>query len=222
MPESGVSRLSPPVGQRDHAHGPLARRSRWSSTAISNACSPGSRTDRGRAPAGPRRPTPVRLPPLPVARVAPPRAERSRSRRGGSVAQGRFFEMHAALFEHQDALGDDHPVTYAADLGPGRGPIPSRPPNARPRGKGPGGHRQRARERGAGDTDLLYPGGPLRRTPRRSQLADRDRGSLSRGRDGGAGATPRAAHDPARRATAVALPTADRLTRQADPLDCAG
>ena len=32
-------------------------------------------------------------------------------------AQGRFFEMHAALFENQEALERDHLVSYAADLG---------------------------------------------------------------------------------------------------------
>jgi protein-disulfide isomerase len=33
-----------------------------------------------------------------------------------AAAQGRFFEMHAALFEHQDALEDDDLERYAADL----------------------------------------------------------------------------------------------------------
>jgi protein-disulfide isomerase len=32
-------------------------------------------------------------------------------------AQGRFFEMHAALFAHQEALEDEDLLRYAADLG---------------------------------------------------------------------------------------------------------
>ena len=31
-------------------------------------------------------------------------------------AQGRFWEMHTSLVEHQQALGDDHLVQYAAEL----------------------------------------------------------------------------------------------------------
>jgi protein-disulfide isomerase len=34
-----------------------------------------------------------------------------------AAVQGRFFEMHAALFENQDALEKDHLLQYAEDLG---------------------------------------------------------------------------------------------------------
>ena len=39
----------------------------------------------------------------------PARAARGRGGRGGG-AQGKFWEMHDLLFEHQDALGDERPA----------------------------------------------------------------------------------------------------------------
>jgi protein-disulfide isomerase len=45
-----------------------------------------------------------------------PHAQHAAEAAEGAAAQGRFFEMHATLFEHQEALDDDHLVQYAADL----------------------------------------------------------------------------------------------------------
>jgi protein-disulfide isomerase len=45
-----------------------------------------------------------------------PQAQHAAEVAEAADAQGRFFEMHAALFDHQEALDDDHLVQYAADL----------------------------------------------------------------------------------------------------------
>jgi protein-disulfide isomerase len=45
-----------------------------------------------------------------------PHAQHAAEAAEAAAAQGRFFEMHAALFEHQEALEDDRLVQYAADL----------------------------------------------------------------------------------------------------------
>ena len=46
-----------------------------------------------------------------------PHAQHAAETAEAAAAKGRFFEMHAALFEHQEALEDDDLVRYAADLG---------------------------------------------------------------------------------------------------------
>ena len=46
-----------------------------------------------------------------------PHAQHAAEAAEAAAAQGQFFEMHVALFEHQDALEDDDLVGYAADLG---------------------------------------------------------------------------------------------------------
>ena len=46
-----------------------------------------------------------------------PRAQRAAEAAEGAAAQGRFWETHAYLFQHQEALDDEHLVQYAADLG---------------------------------------------------------------------------------------------------------
>jgi protein-disulfide isomerase len=45
-----------------------------------------------------------------------PHAQKAAEAAEAAGAQGRFAAMHAALFEHQDALEDDDLVRYAADL----------------------------------------------------------------------------------------------------------
>ena len=45
-----------------------------------------------------------------------PHAQHAAEAAEAAAAQGRFSEMHTALFEHQEALEDDHLVQYAADL----------------------------------------------------------------------------------------------------------
>lgn len=46
-----------------------------------------------------------------------PHAQRAAEVAEAAGAQGWFWDMHAYLFEHQDALDDEHLVQYAADLG---------------------------------------------------------------------------------------------------------
>lgn len=46
-----------------------------------------------------------------------PHAQQAAEVAEAAAAQGRFFEMHAALFENQEALEKDHLVQYAEDLG---------------------------------------------------------------------------------------------------------
>jgi protein-disulfide isomerase len=46
-----------------------------------------------------------------------PHAERAAEAAEAAGVQGRFWEMHDTLYEHQDALGDVHLVGYAAMLG---------------------------------------------------------------------------------------------------------
>ncbi|MEA2511940.1 MAG: hypothetical protein QOJ59_1427 [Thermomicrobiales bacterium] len=46
-----------------------------------------------------------------------PHAERAAEAAEAAGAQGKFWEMHDTLFEHQDALGDVHLVGYAEMLG---------------------------------------------------------------------------------------------------------
>jgi protein-disulfide isomerase len=46
-----------------------------------------------------------------------PHARRAAAAAEAAAAQGRFFEMHDVLFEHQDALEDENLTGYAAQLG---------------------------------------------------------------------------------------------------------
>jgi protein-disulfide isomerase len=46
-----------------------------------------------------------------------PRAQQAAEVAEAAGVQDRFFEMHAVLFENQEALEEDHLVQYAADLG---------------------------------------------------------------------------------------------------------
>jgi protein-disulfide isomerase len=48
---------------------------------------------------------------------AHPRAEHAAEAAEAAGAQGRFWEMHDALFEHQDALEDDDLEMYGAKIG---------------------------------------------------------------------------------------------------------
>ncbi|HEY6356786.1 MAG TPA: thioredoxin domain-containing protein [Vicinamibacterales bacterium] len=48
---------------------------------------------------------------------AHPHAEHAAEAAEGAASQGRFWEMHDALFEHQQALDDRHLVGYAKGLG---------------------------------------------------------------------------------------------------------
>jgi protein-disulfide isomerase len=46
-----------------------------------------------------------------------PHAQQAAEVAEAAAVQGRFFEMHAVLFEYQEALERDHLLTYAKDLG---------------------------------------------------------------------------------------------------------
>jgi protein-disulfide isomerase len=48
---------------------------------------------------------------------AHPHAQHAAEAAEAAGAQGRFWEMHDALYEHQDALGDRALIGYAAELG---------------------------------------------------------------------------------------------------------
>jgi protein-disulfide isomerase len=52
---------------------------------------------------------------FPLAR-SHPHAQRAAEAAEAAGAQGKFYEMHLALFEHQDALEDAHLSAYAAEL----------------------------------------------------------------------------------------------------------
>jgi protein-disulfide isomerase len=53
---------------------------------------------------------------FPLARLHP-HGERASEAAEAAGTQGKFFEMHVALFEHQNALEDQDFAAYAADLG---------------------------------------------------------------------------------------------------------
>jgi protein-disulfide isomerase len=116
MPEGGVARLRLPVGDRDHMQGP--------------ATAPVTLVEYGdyecpycRAAV----PIVQELQRLlgdqlryvfrhfPLTRLHP-HAQHAAEAAEAAAAQGSFSEMHAALFEHQDALEDDQLVRHAADL----------------------------------------------------------------------------------------------------------
>ena len=46
-----------------------------------------------------------------------PHAQRAAEAAEAAAEQGRFWEMHDRLFEHQDAIADDDLVAYARELG---------------------------------------------------------------------------------------------------------
>src|SRR5208282_2621778 len=48
---------------------------------------------------------------------AHPHAEHAAEAAEAAAAQGRFWEMHDMLYEHQDALDDDALLSYATDIG---------------------------------------------------------------------------------------------------------
>ena len=116
MPKSGVARLGSPVHERDHVQGPA--------TASVTLVEYGDyECPYCRAAA----PIVVELQRLLgdqlryVFRHFPltglhPHAQHAAEAAEAAAAQGKFAEMHAALFEHQEALDDDDLVKYAVDL----------------------------------------------------------------------------------------------------------
>jgi protein-disulfide isomerase len=116
MPEGGVARLGLPVGERDHVQGP--------------ATAPVTLVEYGDYECPYCRAAVLIVQELQrllgdqlryVFRHFPltgshPHAQHAAEAAEAAAAQGKFFEMHAALFEHQEALEDDHLVQYGADL----------------------------------------------------------------------------------------------------------
>jgi protein-disulfide isomerase len=116
MLEAGVARLTLPVGERDHVQGP--------------ATAPVTLVEYGDYEC------PYCRAAVPIVQElqqllgdqlryvfrhfpltgAHPHAQNAAEAAEAAAAQGKFSEMHAALFEHQEALQDDHLVQYAADL----------------------------------------------------------------------------------------------------------
>src|SRR3979411_25412 len=58
-----------------------------------------------------------RLRQLKPSRRLPPQAERAGEAAEAAAAQGKFWQMHDQLFEHQDALDDAYLLAYAAAIG---------------------------------------------------------------------------------------------------------
>jgi protein-disulfide isomerase len=116
MSEGGVGRLGLPVGERDHVQGP--------------ATAPVTLVEYGDYECPYCRAAVAIVQDLQqllgdqlrfVFRHFPltglhPHAQHAAEAAEAAAAQGRFSEMHAALFEHQEALEDDNLVQYAADL----------------------------------------------------------------------------------------------------------
>jgi protein-disulfide isomerase len=116
MPEGGVARLRLPVGERDHVQGP--------------ATAPVTLVEYGDYECPYCRAAVSIVQELQellgdqlryVFRHFPltgmhPHAQNAAEAAEAAAAQGKFSEMHAALFEHQEALQDDDLMQYAADL----------------------------------------------------------------------------------------------------------
>jgi protein-disulfide isomerase len=116
MPEDGVARLRLPVGERDHVQGP--------------ATAPVTLVEYGDYEC------PYCRAAVPIVKELQellgdqlryvfrhfpltgmhPHAQHAAEVAEAAAAQGKFSEMHADLFEHQEALQDDHLMQYAADL----------------------------------------------------------------------------------------------------------
>lgn len=117
MSEEEIARLVPPVGERDHAQGPadaavtLVEYGDYECPHCGRAYPIVKEVQR-------RLGTALRF----VFRNFPlkeshPHAEHAAEAAEAAGAQGKFWEMHDALYEHQDALDDRSLVRYAAALG---------------------------------------------------------------------------------------------------------
>jgi len=117
MAEAEVARLTLPVGKRDHAQGPddarvtLVEYGDYECPHCGRAY-PIVKDVRRRL--GSKLRFVFRNFPLSESH---PHAQHAAEAAEGAAAQGRFWEMHDALFENQQALDDTHLVRYAAKLG---------------------------------------------------------------------------------------------------------
>jgi protein-disulfide isomerase len=116
MPDDGVARLRLPVGERDHVQGPadapvtLVEYGDYE-CPYCRAAVPIVQELQGLL--GGQLQYVFRHFPLSELH---PHAQHAAEAAEAAAAQGRFFEMHAALFEHQEALEDEQLVQYAVDL----------------------------------------------------------------------------------------------------------
>jgi protein-disulfide isomerase len=116
MPDGGVARLRLPVGERDHVQGPatapvtLVEYGDYE-CPYCRAAVPIVQELRGLL--GDQLRYVFRHFPLTGLH---PHAQHAAEAAEAAAAQGKFPEMHAALFEHQEALQDDDLVQYAAAL----------------------------------------------------------------------------------------------------------
>ena len=114
--DAGV--LAPPVSSRDHAEGPadapvtLVEYGDYECPHCGRALS-----DREGGPAPPRHAASLRVSQLPAPEHVHPHAEHAAEAAEAAAAQGRFWEMHDALFEHQPALADEDLARYAEAVG---------------------------------------------------------------------------------------------------------
>jgi protein-disulfide isomerase len=116
MPDGGVARLRLAVGERDHVQGPAGARVTLVEYGdyecpYCRAAVPIVQELQGLL--GDQLRYVFRHFPLTDLH---PHAQHAAEAAEAAAAQGRFFEMHAALFEHQEALEDDQLVQYAVDL----------------------------------------------------------------------------------------------------------
>ena len=117
MSEGGVARLGLPVGKRDHVQGPPT-----ASVTLVEYGDYECPYCRAAVPIvqelqqllGDQLRYVFRHFPLSGSH---PHAQQAAEVAEAAAVQGRFFEMHAALFENQDALEKDHLLQYAEDLG---------------------------------------------------------------------------------------------------------
>jgi protein-disulfide isomerase len=116
MPEGAVARLRLPVGERDHVQGPAT-----APVTLVEYADYECPYCRAAVPIvqelqellGDQLRFVFRHFPLTGMH---PHAQHAAEVAEAAAAQGKFAEMHAALFEHQEALQDDHLMQYATDL----------------------------------------------------------------------------------------------------------
>jgi protein-disulfide isomerase len=116
MAEEDIARLTVPVGPRDHAQGPadapvtLVEYGDYECPHCGRAY-PIVKEVQRRLGSNLR----IVFRDFPLAE-SHPHAEHAAEAAQAAAAQGRFWEMHDTLFEHQSALDDSHLVAYASRL----------------------------------------------------------------------------------------------------------
>ena len=117
MTTATTAQLTPPVSQRDHTIGPASARIMLVEYGdyecpYCGAAHPIVKEIRRQLGNGLR----VAFRHFPLSRIHP-HAERAAEAAEAAGAQGKFWQMHDRLFEHQDALDDESLLVYAAAIG---------------------------------------------------------------------------------------------------------